>query len=210
VWFEPTAIPPDLLGALDDSKRLSSKKREMLAKEIHRVARVALAATSAVEIDHRGIRTSTLDAMRRAVKRLDLNALVQIDGIDIPAGIDRPCEAVVKGDATVPQIAAASIIAKTCRDRLMIRLAARHPGYCWDKNVGYGTPEHLAALTRLGPTPHHRQSFSPVSQEGLPFRDLTTSRVVVALADSERAAVCLKGIEPRPKGRSAPMPREAK
>lgn len=164
VWFEPTAIPPGLLGALDDSKRLSAKIRDELAGEILRVARVVVAASSAVHIDRFGIRTMTLDAMRRAVLRLAIAQPVRIDGIDIPSGIDLPCEAVVKGDAIVPQIAASSIVAKTCRDRLMMGLATRHPGYYWERNAGYGTADHLAALARLGPTRHHRQSFRPVAQ----------------------------------------------
>jgi ribonuclease HII len=167
VWFEPTAVPPELFGALDDSKRLPPRTREALAAEISRVALVGMAATSAAQIDRRGIRTMTLDAMRRAVLRLGIGEPVRVDGLDIPPGLGLPCEAVVKGDATIPQIAAASIIAKTCRDRLMARLGERHPGYRWHRNAGYGTAEHLAALARLGPTRHHRQSFGPVSQASL-------------------------------------------
>jgi ribonuclease HII len=163
VWFDPTSIPEALLGSLDDSKRLSPKKRESLTHEILRVARVSVAASSARRIDSSNIRAMTLDAMRRAVQRLALHEPVRIDGIDIPPGLDLPCEAVVKGDRTVPQIAAASIIAKTYRDRLMVKLAKRHPAYLWERNSGYGTANHLAALTLLGPTHHHRQTFQPVS-----------------------------------------------
>lgn len=164
VWFDPTTLAPALLGALDDSKRLTPATRVRLAGQLSQVARVAVAATSAARIDRYGIRAMTLDAMRRAVLRLGADAPVRIDGVDIPPGIDLPCEAVVRGDASVPQIAAASIIAKTCRDGIMARLATRYRGYGWDRNAGYGTADHLAALRRLGPTPHHRRSFRPVSQ----------------------------------------------
>ncbi len=164
VWFDPASIPQALLGALDDSKRLSAKKRDELAHEIVSAAQVSVAASSARRIDGSNIRAMTLDAMKRAVLRLELREPVRIDGIDIPPGLDLPCEAVVKGDRKVPQIAAASIIAKTCRDRLMVKLAKRHPGYLWDKNSGYGTANHLTALMQLGPTRHHRQTFEPISR----------------------------------------------
>ncbi|MCU0625222.1 MAG: ribonuclease HII [Gemmatimonadaceae bacterium] len=167
VWFDPVAIPASLLGALDDSKRLAAARRDQLADALLQVARVRIAATSAARIDRRGIRTMTLDAMRRAAHGLAIDALVLVDGIDRPPGLDLTCETRVKGDATVPQIAAASIVAKSCRDRLLVRLARRHPGYAWERNAGYGTAEHLAALATLGPTRHHRQSFAPVSQAAL-------------------------------------------
>lgn len=163
VWFDPSAIPARLLEELDDSKRLSAKKRERLAAELRCVARVAVAASSAACIDRRGIRTMTLDAMHRAVLRLSILAPVYIDGVDVPPGIALPCTAIVKGDATVPQIAAASIVAKVLRDKLMAKLAVWHPAYGWEKNAGYGTPQHLAALAQYGPTLHHRRSFAPVS-----------------------------------------------
>lgn len=171
VWFDPVAIPRKLLRELDDSKALPPKTRARLAVEIRQTARVSVAAASAAFIDRRGIRTMTLDSMRRAVLRLGMNAPVRVDGLDVPPGLPLPCEAIVKGDAIVPQIAAASIVAKVLRDGLMARLALRYPGYCWETNAGYGTPEHLAGLARLGPTPHHRFSFAPVAQDALPFTD---------------------------------------
>jgi ribonuclease HII len=171
VWFDPAAIPSWLLEELDDSKQLTRKMRARLAVEIRRVARVSIASSSAAMIDRRGIRPMTLDAMRRAVLRLKIDGPVRIDGLDIPSGIASPCLAIVKGDATVPQIAAASIVAKVARDRLMIRLARRYPGYGWEKNVGYGTAEHLAALEKLGPCAEHRMSYAPISQRGLVFDD---------------------------------------
>lgn len=171
VWFDPAAIPLKLLCELDDSKALTAKTRARLAVEIRQVARVGVAAASAAFIDRRGIRTMTLDSMRRAVLRLGMNAPVRVDGLDIPPGLPLPCEAIVKGDSLVPQIAAASIVAKVLRDGLMARLALRYPGYCWETNAGYGTRAHLAGLARLGPTPHHRFSFAPVAQERLGFPD---------------------------------------
>ena len=167
VWFEPTALPAALLGALDDSKKLRATVRDRLAVEIAQVARVRLAAASAAHVDRRGIRTMTLDAMRRAAEGLALDARVVVDGKDVPPGLTLACEACVKGDATVPQIAAASIVAKACRDRLLARLAGRYPAYAWERNAGYGTADHLDALARLGPTRHHRRSFAPVSQHAL-------------------------------------------
>lgn len=167
VWFEPAALPPALLAALDDSKKLKAPVRDRLATELLAVARVRVTAASAAQVDRRGIRTMTLDAMRRAAEGLGLDALVVVDGIDRPPGLRLACETCVKGDATVPQIAAASIVAKSCRDRLLQRLAVRHPGYHWERNAGYGTADHLDAIARLGPTRHHRRSFAPLSQFAL-------------------------------------------
>lgn len=158
VWFDPAAIPADLLGALDDSKRVPEPARERLAPMIHAHARVAVAAGSRALIDQINIRGATLDAMARAVARLGLAAPVLVDGRDALPGL--PGRAVVGGDRLVPQIAAASIVAKVFRDRLMRRLAQRHPGYGWERNVGYGTAVHRAGLTQLGRSPHHRLSFT--------------------------------------------------
>lgn len=167
VWFDPTALPGALFAALDDSKKLSGTARDRIAGELLAVARVRVRAASAALVDRRGIRTMTLDAMRRAATALEIEALVMVDGLDRPPGLLLPCEPRVKGDATVPQIAAASIVAKSCRDRLLRRLAVRHPGYHWERNAGYGTADHLAAIDRLGPTRHHRHSFAPLAQRGL-------------------------------------------
>jgi ribonuclease HII len=164
VFFDPATVPPALLEALDDSKRLPAPRREALTAEILRCAGVAIAAGSAAAIDRRGIRTMTLDAMRRAIRGLGLAVPVLVDGVDIPPDTGLECAAVVGGDRRVPQIAAASIVAKTARDRLMAMLGSRHPAYGWERNAGYGTSVHIAALTRLGPTRHHRHSFAPVAQ----------------------------------------------
>ena len=158
VWFDPAAIPPALLGALDDSKRVPEPVRETLAPLIRAHARVAFAAGSRALIDRINIRAATLDAMARAVTRLGLDAPVLVDGRDAIPGLS--VRAVVGGDRLVPQIAAASIVAKVFRDGLMRRLAVRHPGYGWERNVGYGTPHHRAGLEALGRSPHHRLSFT--------------------------------------------------
>ncbi|MHB2210303.1 ribonuclease HII [Methylobacterium sp. CM6257] len=158
VWFDPAAIPPALLAALDDSKRVPEPVREKLAPLIRAEARVAVAAGSCALIDRINIRAATLDAMARAVARLGIAAPVLVDGRDALPGL--PGRAVIGGDRLVPQIAAASIVAKVFRDDLMRRLSERHPGYGWDRNVGYGTAIHRAGLTRLGRSPHHRLSFT--------------------------------------------------
>jgi ribonuclease HII len=159
VWFDPSVFPRDLLAALDDSKRLSAKARRDLAVRIHAHARVAFAASSPQKIDSINIRQATLDAMRRSIIRLGINAPIFIDGNDVPLGLPGPATAIVKGDQKVPQIAAASIVAKVMRDSLLAKLSLRYPVYCWDRNAGYGTKAHLDALRAHGPTAHHRCSF---------------------------------------------------
>ncbi|KAB1075200.1 ribonuclease HII [Methylobacterium planeticum] len=160
VWFDPAALPAGILGRLDDSKRLKPPLREALAPLIRAHARVAVAAGSRALVDRLNVRGATLDAMRRAVLRLGLDGLVLVDGRDPVPGLSQACQAVVGGDRLVPQIAAASIVAKTLRDALMRTLAQRHPDYAWERNVGYGTAAHLAGLTRRGRSPHHRISFT--------------------------------------------------
>jgi ribonuclease HII len=162
VWFDPASIPADLLAALDDSKKLKAAVREELAGRILECGHAALAASSAATVDRIGIRQATLDAMRRAVSTLRRPAPVFVDGRDVPAGLAVECTALVRGESLVPQIAASSIVAKVCRDRIMKMLARRHPMYRWETNSGYGTADHLEALRRFGTTPHHRRSFAPV------------------------------------------------
>jgi ribonuclease HII len=161
VWFDPVAF--EALGRLDDSKRLTERARERLARLIFRRAQVRLAAASAPLIDRRGIRVATLEAMSRAIRRLGVEAPVWVDGLDIPPALTVDAHPLVQGDRRVPQIAAASIVAKVTRDRLLRMLAPRYPDFGWDHNMGYGTEDHLEALRRLGPTPHHRRSFAPAS-----------------------------------------------
>lgn len=159
VWFEPEALPKGMLARLDDSKKIDREEREALYPLIAKASRVAFAARSARYIDVYNIRNATLQAMTHAVTRLGITAPVRIDGIDVPRGLSGDALAVVKGDAKVPQIAAASIMAKVLRDRLMTRLGSRHPQYRWDSNAGYGTAVHRAAIMAHGHTRHHRRSF---------------------------------------------------
>lgn len=159
LWFEPEALPRGVLGRLDDSKRIHRDEREELYPVIARVSRVSFAARSARYIDVYNIRNATLQAMTQAVTRLEIDAPVRIDGIDVPHGISGDALAVVKGDGKVPQIAAASIMAKVLRDRMMARLGTRHIYYCWESNSGYGTAAHRNAIVEHGATRHHRRSF---------------------------------------------------
>lgn len=148
---------------LDDSKRLSARARAGLASELRARAIWGLGAASVAEIDAINIRAAAHLAMRRAVAALGLvPARALIDGNALPGPLPCPARAVVGGDAAVAEIAAASILAKVARDRIMARLDPRWPGFGWARNAGYGTAAHLAALRRLGPTPHHRRSFRPV------------------------------------------------
>ena len=156
------------MSGLADSKTLSPKRRASLADKLscRDQALIGLGAASVLEIDRLNILHATMLAMQRAVGRLPaLPDLALVDGNRTP---DLPCvaEAVVGGDRRVPEIAAASIIAKVTRDRLMARLDCRHPGYGWSKNAGYPTAEHRDALRRLGPCRHHRLSFGPVKALG--------------------------------------------
>lgn len=153
------------IRGLDDSKRLTARARERLALRIReRAAAVAVGAASVHEIDRLNIRRASILAMRRALDRLGCEpGYVLVDGLPCPE-LGLPHEAVVDGDARCHSIAAASIIAKTVRDRLMRRLAARHPAYAWASNKGYSTEYHLRALNLHGATAHHRTSFEPVAQ----------------------------------------------
>lgn len=166
--LDPARLPVDLLAAIDDSKKLTARRREQLAMAL--IARrgqgvdYALAAASVAVIDRDNILSASLDAMTRAVERLPIRPdLVLVDGNRLPAGLRIPGQAVVGGDGKSLSIAAASILAKVIRDRLMVRLAKRWPGYDWERNAGYPTARHRAALARLGITPHHRRSFAPVA-----------------------------------------------
>jgi ribonuclease HII len=155
----------EICGAYD-SKRLTPRRRDALVEEIVRGARaVGIGAASSREIDQLNIRRATALAMQRAIGRLCVAPQhLLVDGLPVPElGLEWQT-AVVGGDRHVHSIACASIVAKVCRDRLMDRLALRYPGYHWERNKGYGTPAHLEALRRLGPTPHHRRSFQPVEQ----------------------------------------------
>lgn len=159
VILDPARIP----RGLNDSKKLDAAKREALYEKICASAQVAVAFGSIERIDRDNILQASLWALTRAVKSLPVRPrLVFVDGnIKIDCGCD--CEAVVSGDALLLSVAAASIIAKVTRDRLMARIGLAYPGYGFERHMGYGVPEHVAALERLGPTPHHRRSFAPVA-----------------------------------------------
>jgi ribonuclease HII len=148
-----------------DSKLLAPAARLRLAILVRkRALAVGVGAASVHEIDSLNIRRASILAMRRALDRLSVRPVhVLVDGLPCPE-LGCPHEAIVDGDARCHSIAAASIIAKTVRDRLMQRLAQYHPVYAWVTNNGYGTPEHLAALAEYGLTAHHRKSFAPVTQ----------------------------------------------
>ena len=156
--------PDDIPDGIDDSKARAADAREALFTAIvERALGVGIAFASTTEIDTLNIRQATFLAMRRALAALAVApAHVLIDGNDLPPHL--PCAAgtVVKGDATSLSIAAASILAKVSRDRLMRRLCARYPAYGFGRHNGYGTRRHLAALAEHGPCPAHRRSFAPV------------------------------------------------
>ena len=153
------------IKGLADSKAISALKRERLFDEIRAKALCCcIAEASAAEIDELNILQATLLAMRRAVEGLRLKpAKVLVDGNRIPV-LKIPAEAIVKGDAKVKAISAASILAKVHRDRLCLDLHAQHPQYGFDGHKGYPTPEHLAALRTHGACPQHRRSFGPVRE----------------------------------------------
>ncbi|WP_322514356.1 ribonuclease HII [Rhodopseudomonas palustris] len=169
VVLDPKRVPK----GLDDSKRLTAERREELFEEICATAQVAVACASPERINRDNILRASLWALTRAVHALpDLPQHVFVDGRDRLA-TRCESEAVIGGDGLIASIAAASIIAKVTRDRLMCRLAQDCPGYGFEQHKGYGVPEHLAALARLGPTEHHRRFFAPVAAawrkiEGVP------------------------------------------
>ena len=153
------------IRGLADSKVLTAPARERLATLIRlRAVAVGIGAASVREIDRWNIRRAAILAMRRALAHLGLTPTdVLVDGLPCPE-LGVPHVAIVDGDARCDTIAAASIIAKTVRDRRMTRLDLHHPGYCWSSNKGYATAEHLAALDLHGFTPHHRLTFQPLAQ----------------------------------------------
>jgi ribonuclease HII len=160
VVLDPNRLP----RGLNDSKQLLPAEREALYEKICATAQVAVAFGSTARIDRDNIRQASLWALSRAVAALPVRPqIVFVDGCDriiTPEGCD--CESVIGGDGLVASIAAASIVAKVTRDRLMARLGAAHPGYGFERHMGYSVPEHFAALEQLGPTAHHRRSFAPV------------------------------------------------
>jgi ribonuclease HII len=173
-WLHPGAVAA-LPSGLDDSKKLSSRKRA----DFHHILTSgphlhALVSVPVGVIDRDGILRATLDAMATAaatlatmIREAGHGAVAQllIDGNQMPRGLTAPAQTVVKGDSRSLSIAAASVIAKHERDQVMTALAAAHPGYGWETNMGYGTAAHREAMARFGVTPHHRRSFAPVREQ---------------------------------------------
>ena len=157
--------PDDIPEGLNDSKKLTARARARLHDEILARADVSIAHATVEEIDTLNILRASHLAMCRALAGLKRPPdFALIDGNLIPRDLTLPSRAIIKGDARSVSISAASIMAKICRDCVMVDLAQQHPGYGWETNMGYGSKSHMEALRNLGPTPHHRRSFKPVYQ----------------------------------------------
>lgn len=150
-------------GEIDDSKKLDAKKRYELEKRIKAKAIYAVESAEVDEIDRINILWASMAAMRRAYERLGCTAAIYVDGHIVPPGLSGT--AVIDGDAKIACIAAASILAKTERDRIMTAYAAQFPEYGFERHFGYSTPEHFRALEKFGPCPIHRRSFGPCKVE---------------------------------------------
>jgi len=166
VMLRDEILPADLLAVIDDSKKISEKRRLVIAERLEGLSGLAIGygMANAAEIDSLNILKASLLAMSRAVADLPHppdHALV--DGNRLPT-LPCPATAIVGGDAKAVTIAAASILAKTRRDNIMRVLAGQYAGYGWERNMGYGTAEHQAAILRHGITPEHRRSFRPISE----------------------------------------------
>ena len=162
VFAAAVILRPDaVIDGINDSKKLTEKKREALFDVILKEASAySIASASVEEIESLNILQATFLAMKRAVQGLSVSPeLALIDGNMVPPGLEIPGRSVVKGDALSASIAAASILAKVTRDRIMRELDAQYPQYGLAKNKGYGTAEHIAALKQYGPAPIHRRSF---------------------------------------------------
>lgn len=162
-FLDPELLPDALHNGLNDSKKLSAARRAGLFSLLTDSpgVTVAVGIASVDEIDSLNILRATHLAMKRAVEALEVCPdVVLVDGNQPPGGLACPAVCVVKGDALSLSVAAASIMAKVTRDRMMEELAGIFPGYGWEKNMGYGTVTHREAIARRGPTPHHRRSFA--------------------------------------------------
>lgn len=159
VILDPLNIPE----GLNDSKKLTAKRRDALFDAINETALVGIGIATVEEIDEINILQATFLAMRRAAEALSQRpSYALIDGNKVPPNLICEAQAIVKGDGRSLSIAAASIIAKVTRDRIMVTLAQQFPGYGWERNAGYGVKAHQEGLNRLGVTPHHRVSFKPI------------------------------------------------
>ena len=167
VFFDRQKITSDLLTKIGDSKKIAQKKRAAISKQIESIAIIGIGWASSGEIDQLNILEATMLAMQRAIFSLQKQIILDpdyilIDGNKVPR-LDFPSKAIVRGDEKSLSIAAASIVAKSKRDAFMTSLSKLYPGYGWEKNAGYGTREHLAAIEREGITVHHRRSFKPIA-----------------------------------------------
>ena len=159
VILDPANIPV----GLNDSKKLTAKRRDALYDELLAVADVSIAEATVAEIDTHNILRASHIAMVRAVAGLRQTAdYALIDGNMVPRDLVIPCETIIKGDARSLSIAAASIVAKVWRDRHMVALAQQHPHYGWENNAGYPTAQHKLGLEQFGVSEHHRRSFRPI------------------------------------------------
>lgn len=160
VILNPTCIPE----GINDSKKLSPIRRNELALEIQEQHAVGIGVAEVEEIARHNVLKASLLAMERAIADLPAPPPdhVLVDGNQLPASLPCPATSVIRGDATSASIAAASIIAKVTRDRMMCVLASLYPGYGWKRNAGYGTPQHRLAIETLGLTPHHRMGYKPI------------------------------------------------
>lgn len=157
-------LSPDFdIRGLNDSKKLDATKRDQLETRIREGAVFHVEFAWPEEIDQKNILHASLAAMSRAINALPNPLGALIDGNQIPKNLRIQVETVVKGDGKIAEIAAASILAKNARDRYMIEISAKYPGYGFEKHFGYPTPEHLTALRELGPCEIHRRSFAPVA-----------------------------------------------
>ena len=146
-----------------DSKQLSKEKRNSLEKYIKKNSIWAIGSASLKEIEKLNILNASLLAMKRSVKKLKFKpTLTLIDGNKSPDIIGYNLKCIIKGDQKIPEISAASIIAKVTRDRLITKMSKKFAKYAWDKNVGYGTKQHLKAIKKFGITKHHRKTFAPI------------------------------------------------
>ena len=158
VILDPKNIPP----GLNDSKKLNVKQRAKLFEKIMNSSLVSCVHVDVGEIDIINILQATFRAMERSISKLPIPDHILIDGNKLPPNLPSPATAIIKGDSKSASIAAASIIAKVTRDRLMADLSVEYPGYGWEKNAGYGTKMHQLGLLNNGVTPHHRRSFKPI------------------------------------------------
>ena len=180
VVLDPRAIP----AGLDDSKALNSGSRERAFAAIMATARVGVGFGCVARIDRDNILQATMFAMGEALAALgEVPGLVLIDGNRLPKTLPCAGRAIVRGDALCLSIAAASIVAKVTRDRMMVALAEEFPGYGFERHKGYGVPEHKIAMAKLGVTPHHRRSFKPVQ---LALNLVSAGRQDIVLRDDNR------------------------